>query len=218
MSPAINTAPAHCNICGHETRHYLIATKHWREIVDKDGESPPVYIRYIYQFLQCRGCYYVTMRRKTIYPEVLDGEIITEYFPPAVSRRQPTWSTQLPDPILQLLREVYLALHSDSQRLAMIGTRTLVDMAILDKVGDVGNFKQKLQALEDQGFIGKRNREILEAALGAGHAAAHRGQNYKVAEVNQVIDIVENLLQAVYILEKTAAAIKKVTPPRKHNI
>jgi hypothetical protein len=158
------------------------------------------------------------MRRKTIYPEVLDGEIITEYFPPAVSRRQPTWSTQLPDPILQLLREVYLALHSDSQRLAMIGTRTLVDMAILDKVGDVGNFKQKLQALEDQGFIGKRNREILEAALGAGHAAAHRGQNYKVAEVNQVIDIVENLLQAVYILEKTAAAIKKVTPPRKHNI
>ena len=96
----------------------------------------------------------------------------------------------------------------------MMGARTLVDMAILEKVGDVGSFSEKLKELETGGFIGAKNRQILEAALGAGNAAAHRGHEFKAAEVNQVMDIVENLLQATYVLEKTAAAIRKVTPPR----
>jgi hypothetical protein len=96
-----------------------------------------------------------------------------------------------------------------------MGARTLVDMAILDKVGDVGTFEQKLKALEDQGFVSQRNREVLEAALDAGNAAAHRGHGFKAEEVNQVMDIVENLLQAIYVLESAAQKIKSVTPPRK---
>ena len=90
-----------------------------------------------------------------------------------------------------------------------------MDMTILDKVGDVGTFGQKLQTLESEGYIGRRNREVLSAALDAGNAAAHRGHEHNVEEVNHVIDIVENLLQAVYVLEHTAATLKKATPPRE---
>lgn len=97
----------------------------------------------------------------------------------------------------------------------MMGARTLVDMAVLDKVGDAGNFQQKLQALEDKGFIGQRNREVLAAALDAGNASAHRGHEFNADEVNQVMDIVENLLQAIYVLEPAARKIKTATPPRK---
>lgn len=96
-----------------------------------------------------------------------------------------------------------------------MGARTLVDMAILDKVGDVGTFEQKLKALEHQGFVSRRNREILDAALDAGNASAHRGHKFKPEEVNQVMDIVENLLQAIYVLEPAARKIKTATPPRK---
>jgi len=78
-----------------------------------------------------------------------------------------------------------------------MGARTLVDMAILDKVGDVGTFKQKLEALEADGFVSKRNREVLDAALDAGNATAHRGHRFDPESVNQVMDIVENLLQAI---------------------
>jgi hypothetical protein len=88
-------------------------------------------------------------------------------------------------------------------------------MAALDKVGDAGTFGQKLKALEDQGFISKRNREVLEAALNAGNASAHRGHKFESGEVNQLMDIVENLLQAIYVLEKAALKIKTATPPRK---
>jgi hypothetical protein len=47
------------------------------------------------------------------------------------------------------------------------------------------------------------------------NASAHRGHQFKSNEVNQVMDIVENLLQAIYALEPAAEEIKTATPPRK---
>ena len=99
--------------------------------------------------------------------------------------------------------------------MAVMGARALVDMAIMDKVGDKGSFDQKLSALEEEGFVSKRNREVLTAALDAGNASAHRGHKFEAREVNQIMDIVENLLQAIYALEDAAQNLKTATPPRK---
>ena len=68
--------------------------------------------------------------------------------------------------------------------------------------------------LEKQGLISKPNKEFLETALEAGHAAAHRGHKPKVDEVNQVIDIVENLLQS-YVLVNVTEELKQKIPARK---
>jgi hypothetical protein len=95
-----------------------------------------------------------------------------------------------------------------------MGARSLVDMVIVDKVGDMGSFKEKLEALENKGFVSKRNQDVLYAALDAGSAASHRGHEFDTEVVNQVMDIVENLLQAIYVLEQAAQKIKNVTPPR----
>ena len=70
-------------------------------------------------------------------------------------------------------------------------------------------------ALREEGFLSARNSEVITAALEAGSAAAHRGHAASVAEVNQVMDIVENLLQAVHVLESSAAELKNSTPPRE---
>lgn len=113
-----------------------------------------------------------------------------------------------------VLDEVYRALDADNYRLPMMGARTLVDMLMVDKVGDVGGFAAKLQELEKAGFVSTKNREVLEAALDAGSAAAHRGHDATPAEVNIVMDIVENVLQAVYVLHEAAQKLKKSTPPR----
>ena len=81
----------------------------------------------------------------------------------------------------------------------MMGARTLVDMVILEKVGDVGTFKDKLKALEKAGYVSSQGREVLYAALDLGSAAAHRGHAPTETEVQSVMDIVENMLQAVYV-------------------
>jgi hypothetical protein len=113
-----------------------------------------------------------------------------------------------------MIHEIYRSLDANNLRLPMMGARTLIDMLMVDKVGDVGTFDEKLKKLEGLGVISSRNREVLAAALDVGNAAAHRGHAPKTEEVNAVMDIVENLLHAVYVLPKMAEDLKKNTPPR----
>lgn len=96
----------------------------------------------------------------------------------------------------------------------MMGARALLDMVIVEKVGDVGTFAEKLRKLESEEYISGKNRRVLEAALDVGSAAAHRGHAAKKSQVDAVMDIVENLLQAVYVLPDLAEELKKSTPPR----
>ena len=86
---------------------------------------------------------------------------------------------------------------------------------MVEKVGDKGSFEQKLEALERNGFVGKKNREFLAAALDAGNAAAHRGFSPAPSELEYVMDIVENLIEVAYVLERRADKIRRATPPRQ---
>lgn len=94
-----------------------------------------------------------------------------------------------------------------------MGARTLVDLYMSEKLGDIGGFSQKIKKLETDGLISKPNKEVLDAALEAGHAATHRGHKARANEVNQVIDIVENLLQS-HVLTASADNLKSKTPQR----
>jgi uncharacterized protein DUF4145 len=97
----------------------------------------------------------------------------------------------------------------------MVGARTLVDMVMVQKVGDVGTFSEKLRQLVKAGFLSAHNRDVLDAALDAGSAAAHRGHVPSASDVDAVMDIVENLLHAVYVLPDMARRLKRTTPPRR---
>jgi hypothetical protein len=96
----------------------------------------------------------------------------------------------------------------------MMGARALVDMVIVEKVGDLGSFAEKLKKLESEEYISATNRVVLEAALDVGSAAAHRGHAPRTSQIDAVMDIIENLLQAVYVLPDMAEELKNSTPPR----
>ena len=78
----------------------------------------------------------------------------------------------------------------------------------------MGTFQSRLEALEAKGFIGGANREILRAALETRSAAAQRAYAPTSEIVNEIIDIIENLLQAAYIFPKSLKRIKRSTPRR----
>ena len=204
----------HCNKCLHKTKHSIFA-EHSRTTTE-----PSRYEDYYYWWetthtlLMCCGCESITLRRKFIFSEMDDGdEAKEEFYPPQVSRRLPDWHEELPSELQELLNEVYTALHSDSRRLALMGARTVIDMFVLDKIGDVGTFKQKLQALVENGYLGSQQRDILDVALDAGNAAAHRGYKPSPEVLNHVIDVVESLVQS-YALEKASKSVKEAIPSR----
>jgi hypothetical protein len=209
----------HCNECGQKTKHEAIAERVQEGSAPLDmGYSPEEEVSVswttTYTMFECRGCEAVTLRRVYIFSEWNPGEEQVEYFPPHLFRRLPHWSHRLPDDDEAVLKEVYAALAADSRRLALMGERTLVDMFIVRKVGDHGTFPDKLKKLQTAGFLSSKNREVLEAALEAGHAASHRAYLPKREQLSTVMAIVENLLQSD-LLTTDVEEVRKATPKRK---
>ncbi len=198
----------YCNKCQGKTDHRLIATADGNDSEPEDEFSWST----TFDMLQCCGCQEVVLRRTFYFSEEPDPDV--RYFPPVMSRYSPKWRHELPYEMKALLQEIYKSLDSESLRLPMMGARTLVDMLILEKVGDVGSFLKKLEALEKAGLVSSQNRETLYVALDVGSAAAHRGHAPTEPEVQAVMDIVENMLQAVYVFPDVAKKLKKSTPSR----
>jgi hypothetical protein len=201
----------HCNTCRQKTRHQRLCktvdteTEHIERMGAIDWTTT-------HEAFQCCGCGKAVLRR-TVVSDITDWDSI-HYFPPAVSRHPPSWRHKCPTDLRDLMEEVYRSLDANNRRLPMMGARTLIDMLMVDKVGDVGTFAEKLRKLEGLGVISSRNREVLAVALDVGNAAAHRGHAPGTDEVDAVMDIVENLLHAVYVLPKMADDLKKTTPQR----
>jgi hypothetical protein len=172
----------------------------------------PIYWWDQYELLECCGCEAVCMRHTSYFEPT--GETTVTTYPPQVTRRRPHWLTEVPRPVDTLINQVYQALDSNSRTLALMGARAVLDMVLTKSVGDLGTFPAKLDALQKSGAIGAKNRKFLEAVLDAGSAAAHRGYQPSTDDVGAVMDIVENLLQAVYHLDSLAEQLKKSTPPR----
>jgi hypothetical protein len=207
------TIKAPCNDCGRETKHFVL--KSHSTSVEDEEQGLSWHTRF--DLLECCGCEFISLKRTFSFSEYERDQI--EYFPPPISRREPNWGSHFllraPSEVQELLSEVYSALHANQRSLATMGARALLDMVIVDKVGDVGRFDQKLDALEKSNFVSKGQREILETALEAGNAATHRGHRPSLEALNVVMDIVENVLQQIYVLPFAAEELKKKIPERK---
>jgi hypothetical protein len=203
-----------CSRCHTDTLHDLL-----KEVFDVEDtevfEGRKVVAIYSetthHQMFQCRGCKSVVLRRLWRSDS---GETETRYFPPPVARVKPHWFYQIPEGLQKLLSEIYRSLDADTRTLPLMGARAVLDMVIVETIGDVGSFEQKLKKLEAEGHISAKGRDILDAALDAGNAAAHRGYAPKAEHVHSIMDIVENLVHSTYVLAKVAKEIKQATPPR----
>jgi len=202
----------HCNECRHKTKHQLL-----KEVTSNSsedwGDDYTFHSQTVHELFQCCGCSAVVLRQSYSDSE-MDGDR-SWYFPPRISRHQPDWIDKMPADIQRVMREVYRCLGADSRALPMMGLRTVLDLLIMEQVEDTGTFVQKLLRLQTKGIISERNRKVLEAALDAGHAAVHRAWAPKLPQVHSVLDIVENLLQSVYLFDELAAEIRESAPQRK---
>lgn len=179
----------------------------------------------IYEVIECHECHHVIFRKRHWNDEAQwthHTRYKDSYYPPIVSRPKPAWFDKLDDKFQEVLEEVYIALDANTRFLAAFGARTALDLLIVDKIGDVGSFQEKLKKLETDGYINSTDRELLDAVTEAGNAAAHRGYAPDEKLLNHVIDILESLFDKFYIkpdrdkeLLSKAKALKKRIPKRK---
>jgi hypothetical protein len=196
-----------CNKCGVVTPHEVnLGAKH-----DDSTENWSASTRH--QILICVVCSEGTYRKRVWFSEFQDpdpgADSVYEdtYHPPRLKKPLPKWHDQLPETLQEVLREAYTALQHDLRYIAAIGCRTALDIAAVEKVGDVGAFVEKLKKLVADKHISEDEKELILAVSDSGDAAAHRGFKPDIAHLMTLVDVLERLLHKFYIKPKEDQAL-----------
>lgn len=216
---------AHCNTCLGERNHKILheEDKDWSDLVDNRYEF---HGGDTYRMLECCGCEHVNLQHSSWCSEDIEPDgsaaITVTYYPPAISKVEPIWLSQLDGNsdstiryVAALLREVYSALHNDSRRLAVMGIRALLEHLMITTLGkDYRSFAKNLNNFQVQGNLSGKQRTIIESVLEAGHATIHRSYNPSEEDVNTILELAEGLVATVIVHTEKSAALKKRVPKR----
>lgn len=212
----------HCYNCNNETNQDILFNDIEigpREIVIRNDEGDKTQsvwevVGNLWHLTKCKGCDKINFKHilRSIPPFEKTDQIF--YFPRKPIRNVPNWIVNIPIKYIDILREVYIAVNEHLFTLALTGIRTLLDIYIVEKIGDAGNFKQKINKLVENNIITHTKGRVLETTIDAGNASAHRGYKPDQKTLFQVLDIVENLLESE-IVDRSANEIKEKTPQRK---
>ena len=214
----------HCNACGGQR------DSRKRASYTRDGTDGEVSWSHTYDVLECCGCHNVTVKHTHWFSEwdqiegdplrgearIVPGEKVT-IWPPPTKRPKPNWTERLEDRVLrEVIEEVYLALSSGMIVLASIGTRTLLDRAMTLCIGDKQlSFKDRIDLLRREGYVGETECDILAIIIDAGSASAHRAFSPTPEILDTIVATVENFLERQFILRHDVKNVELATPPRK---
>lgn len=212
-----------CRECKRDTTHLCLDSSR----IDKEAKQidSRTYTWRACLSMKCRDCGSMTFLIDHYVGQNMGGDPgveKTEYYPALPFRFKPTWFNQLPESYQEILNEVYIALDNSLYRLASAGTRTAIDCLIIDLIGDVGTFKDKVEALVNKGVIDNGEKDIFLALIDAGSASMHRSFNPDRDLVEHMMDILDKILFKVCIepqeneeLRRKAETLRKKTPKRK---
>lgn len=235
----------HCWQCDHDTKHEIISSQFYPRVVEMFSKNETgkvknrVWAVFIDAFLftKCEKCaapslfvdeYWTTSTEPgeliKIKEEVNNngisksGNFIHTLRYPGFSKEPfPQWTHDLEETYMKLFWEVYQAVSLNLHTLAMMGIRCIIDKYAIDKIGDIGNFRQKLTKLKEQNFINNNQYKLLEIVIEAGNAAAHRAYSPPPEHVSECLKIIEHLVS----IDKYGDSIEKIRqkiPNRKPSL
>lgn len=207
-----------CINCHVETSHKVLLS------VDVRGSYEPTDYDYweYNQIVQCLGCKTISFRRITGNSEDIDhipepdGSWNVEYneheeiYPSRITGREiidKSW--YLPSSVLSIYKETHSALSNKLPILAGVGIRILIEAICREKNATGDNLKDKINSLVILGMLTQDGSEILHTMRDLGNEAAHNIKPHSEEILRIALDVVENLLQSVYILPKIAKDLKK---------
>ena len=156
----------------------------------------------LYKVFKCNGCDKKNIKVYQRYDPKKEDILIHSY-PKKNIRKMPEWIVHLSFDYISLFSEIYESLNNGHSKLPLMGARTLLDVYIVNKIGDVGPFKKKINTLLQNNIISNSDKDLLEKALEYGHAAIHRGYEAEQNEIMQVLDIIEYIFQKEALLNYT---------------
>jgi hypothetical protein len=170
-----------------------------------------------YQIIQCQGCETLSFRTEHTNsedekhyetPEGYGSEwaIHEEYFPNPVDGRAGINDYHLlPKKLRGIYKETLAALNAGHPVLTGIGIRAIVETVCNDNDAPGRDLYKKIAGLVTQGVLTQAGADILHKLRTLGNDAAHNVKPHDNIQLGLAFDVIDHLLQGVYILPHHAA-------------
>jgi hypothetical protein len=113
----------------------------------------------------------------------------------------------LPTRIYQIYIETHNALCGDQPILAGIGIRAILDAVCKHKLAAGRSLELQIDDLVTKGLIASDSADFLHRIRYLGNKAAHEVEAHSMQELGAAMDIVEQLLQNVFVLPRLARTL-----------
>jgi hypothetical protein len=157
----MNNERIFCNECRTITPHSVETAKIIEESTEECSASTT------HQVLICASCSTGTYRKRFWFSEWQDHDPESgptyedTYHPPGMKKLLPAWHDQLPEVLQEVMKEAYVAFQYDLRYISSVGLRTALDIAIVEKVGDLGRFTDKLEKMVELAHISTDEKDLM---------------------------------------------------------
>lgn len=193
-----------CQHCGADKNHVVLRSVE-ESGSEEMGPSMDFYWHTSFQLIQCQGCDAVSFRSLSSNSEDVDprGDTVEseELYPSRTKGRTLLEDFHvLPTDLERIYRETVAALNGSQPVLAGIGIRAIIETVTKEKNATGKDLFEKINGLVGAGVLTKDGADILHKLRVLGNKSAHEVKAHSATELNLAMDVVEHLLQAVYIL------------------
>ncbi len=218
-----------CPDCKKDTRHVVLQSVEASGIEEYD-DSFSFHWGATYQVIQCRGCSNISFRSESSNSEdynSYDGkpQIYISLFP---RRNKDTLQIKdffyLPINLKRIYREIIDCYNNEIYTLCAAGLRAIIDGICFEegiKEGPVEvmkkgvpviiysrNLEGKIAGLHERGILTKKNSDILHKHRVLGNEAVHALALSSKEELELAIQIVEHVLEDLYVIPQKAKELK----------
>jgi len=206
----LSTARISCEKCGGDRNHRVVK-QHEEKFEDPEAAYWEVDR---YQVCKCRGCDSVRFCHENyvIGGYGPDGEYAptTKVYPVPSTQRRPVRTPLRKIPVVgEIYRETVGAINAGLFVLAAAGIRAIVEGVCKDRRIRGKNLKEKIDGLAAKGFLAERQASFLHEARYLGNTALHKIKRPSESSVMLGLDIVEGLLNAIYLLADKARHLRR---------
>lgn len=210
-----------CGECSRSTVHEILAD------VASDDESSggDIQVWESYLIVQCRGCLTLSFCKESQCSEDSDPEddsqllVRRDLFPGRIAGRPPLADAYLlPWELQKIYAEARSALMQGLPVLTGIGIRAIVETVCNERGTTGANLLQKINSLVALNLITQQEATVLHDLRFMGNEAAHKVKAHKSDELNLAFDVVEHLLNTVYLLAEQTKRLPKQSGSGAENI
>lgn len=211
-----------CRSCSRNTRHEIVS-----KIEDKNSDYWRSQVE-TWSIIRCLGCHTYAFHRRLDELDRVEDEITentteaeglyyintirTDVYPSVIKNHHTLPHTRfLPELIRTVYEQTLKALSQNANVLASIGLRACIESVCNHLEISGRNLQQRIDALFKNGHVSNGEKRRLHAIRFLGNDAAHEIKEPEHHDIRVALDIVEHLLNNVFILEHKAAYLNTVT-------